>query len=229
MNEKVLSKLIDKIENKYFGKYKGLVVDNDDPEHLGRLQIKVPSVLGEDVVSGWALPCLPYGGMKDQGFFFVPEINAGVWVEFEEGNLEYPIWVGTYWTKSSGSPEVPKPADSQSPPSRKIIRTAKGHSIELEDKDGQETIIITDKANGNKIEMNSQGITIKSQQIKVGENAEESLVLGESLQNALSQWFNTSFLIHTHIGNLGAPTSPPTPPLQDFLIKLALSKQHKVE
>jgi uncharacterized protein involved in type VI secretion and phage assembly len=229
MDRKILAKLIEKIEDKYIGKYRGLVVDNNDPEHLGRLRVKVPSVLGEDVVTGWALPCLPYGGAADQGFFFIPEVNAGVWIEFEAGDLEYPVWVGTYWTKPGGSSEVPKPADSQSPPSRKIIRTLKGHSIELEDKDGQETIIITDKANGNKIEMNSQGITIKSQKIKVGENAGESLVLGESLKNALSQWFNTSFLIHTHIGNLGVPTSPPTPPPLDFLINLAFSKQHKVE
>ncbi len=212
MIEKTLSRLIDKVENKYYGKYKGLVVDNNDPENLGRLCLKIPSILGEDVVTGWAMPCLPYGGTNDQGFFFIPEVDAGVWVEFEEGNLEYPIWVGTYWSKPGGASEVPKPGDTQSPPTRKIIRTMKGNSIELEDKDGEESIIITEKTNDNKIIMNSNGITIEDSNgnvitmdassggipvtpgIKV--NGEKKVCL-----EGLITWL----IAHTHIGNLGAP------------------------
>lgn len=211
-DNKVLSKLIDKIENKYYGKYKGLVVDNNDPKNLGRLRLKIPSILGEDMVSGWAMPCLPYGGANDQGFFFIPEVGAGVWVEFEEGNLEYPIWVGTYWTKPGGANEVPKPANTQSPPTRKIIKTKKGHSIELEDKDGKESIIITEKTNNNKITMNRNGITIEDSNgnvitmdassggipatpgIKV--NGDQKVCL-----EGLIDWL----MAHKHIGNLGAP------------------------
>ena len=159
--EKTLTRLIEKVDHKYYGKYRGIVIDNNDPEKLGRLKVKVPSVLGNDVVTGWAMPCLPYGGAADQGFFFIPEVKAGVWVEFEAGDLEYSIWVGTYWAKPGGETEVPKPGDTQSPPTQKIIRTVKGHSIEIEDKEGDEKIVILEKVNGNKVTMNKEGIIIE--------------------------------------------------------------------
>ncbi len=227
MIEKTLSQLIDKIENRYYGKYKGFVVDNDDPENLGRLRVKVPSILGEEVVTGWAMPCVPYGGASDQGFFFIPEIDAGVWVEFEEGNLEFPIWVGTFWSKPGGASEVPKPGDSQSPPTQKIIRTVKGHSIEIEDKDGEEKIVIFEKVNGNKITMDKNGVIIEdknnnkitlstsgvvitSNKIKLGgEGAFEPVVLGIKLLTWLA--------MHIHPTSMG-PSGPPTPPpmMTDF-------------
>jgi uncharacterized protein involved in type VI secretion and phage assembly len=108
------------------------------------------------------MPCAPYGGGPDLGFFFIPEVDAGVWVEFEMGNLEYPVWVGTFWAKPGGTTEVPKPADTQSPPTRKIIRTLKGHSVEMEDKDGEEVFVITynDGDKTNVISMDKDGLTI---------------------------------------------------------------------
>ena len=148
MIEKTLSQLIEKIENRYYGKYKGIVIDNDDPEKLGRLRVKIPSVLSENVVSGWAMPCVPYGGANDQGFFFIPEKDAGVWIEFEEGDLEFPIWVGTFWTKPGGASEVPQEAQV-SPPTNRVIKTTSGHMIEFDDKSGSERIKITDKAGNN--------------------------------------------------------------------------------
>jgi len=160
--EEILTRLLEKVENRYYGKYRGFVVDNADPENRGRLRLRIPSILGNDVVSGWALPCAPYGGSSDLGFFFIPEVEAGVWVEFEAGNLDYPIWVGTFWAKPGGASEAPKPADEQRPPSRKIIRTLKGHTIEIEDKDNEEVFIIQYK-DGNKtntITMDKNGITV---------------------------------------------------------------------
>lgn len=160
--EKTLSRLIEQVEHKYYGKYRGIVVDNNDPENLGRLKVKVPSVLGNDVVTGWAMPCLPYGGAPDQGFFFIPEVEAGVWIEFEAGDLEYPIWVGTFWSKPGGAAETPKPADTQSPPTRKIIRTSKGSCIEIEDKDSEEVFIIkyADGSKNNTVTMDKDGIVV---------------------------------------------------------------------
>ena len=163
MNGELLARLIEKVESRFYGKYRAVVVDNADPENRGRLRLRVPSVLGSDVVSGWALPCLPYGGMADQGFFFIPEVDATVWVEFESGNLEYPIWVGAFWSKPGGASEVPKPGDEQSPPTRKIIRTVKGSSIEIEDKDGEEVFILqyNDGDKQNKVTMNADGILVE--------------------------------------------------------------------
>lgn len=94
--EELLQQLTRQVQNKYYGKYRGFVVDNSDPEQLGRIRLRVPSILG-DSVTGWALPCLPFGGLADQGFFMVPEASSQVWVEFEEGELSHPIWTGTFW------------------------------------------------------------------------------------------------------------------------------------
>ena len=163
MSGELLARLVEKIEGRFYGKYRAVVVDTSDPENRGRLRLRIPSVLGQDVVSGWALPCLPYGGMADQGFFFVPEVDATVWVEFEAGNLDYPIWVGTFWGKPGGASEVPKPADEQSPPTRKIIRTVKGSSIEIEDKDDEEVFIIkfSDGDHEDTVTMNKDGILVE--------------------------------------------------------------------
>lgn len=96
--------------NRYYGKYRGNVVDNIDPDALGRLYVTVPSVLGVDVFV-WAEPCVPYAGPQ-VGFWAIPPIDANIWVEFEGGNLDFPIWVGCYWVEgevpvlAEGLPEV---------------------------------------------------------------------------------------------------------------------------
>ena len=105
--EKIVADLMQKVERRFYGKYRGFVVNNMDPKRLGRLTLRVPSVLGPDVVTGWAMPCVPYGGQKNQGFLCIPEVGAGVWVEFEEGDLEFPIWVGTFWSEPGGESEIP--------------------------------------------------------------------------------------------------------------------------
>lgn len=166
--ERVVADLVERVERRFYGKHRGFVVDNQDPSKLGRLKLKVPSVLGPDVVTGWALPCAPYGGAVDQGFLFIPEVDAGVWVEFEEGDLEFPIWVGTFWSQPNGDSELPKPnqpdgsedGSVQDPPTRKIIKTLKGHTIQLEDKDDEETVTLIEATNGNIVVMNKDGITI---------------------------------------------------------------------
>ena len=166
--EKIVANLVQKVERRFYGKYRGTVVDNADPEHLGRLKLRVPSVLGNTVVTGWALPCVPYGGGANQGMLFIPEVGAGVWVEFEEGDLEFPIWVGTFWSKPGGTSELPLPnkpdgsEDSavQDPPTRKIIKTLKGHTLQFEDKDGEEMVMIVEAKNKHVIVMNKDGIAI---------------------------------------------------------------------
>lgn len=166
--ESVVANLVQRIERRYFGKYRGLVVDNADPEQLGRLKIQVPSVLGSEVVSGWATPCAPYGGDANQGIFFIPEVGAGVWVEFEEGDLEFPIWVGTFWGKPSGESELPKPnapdgseeGSVQDPPTRKMIKTLKGHTIQFEDADDHEMVTIVEATNAHVVTLNADGINI---------------------------------------------------------------------
>ena len=86
---------------KYFGKYRGKVENNLDPLQQGRLQVSCPAVLGEGSLS-WAMPCAPFGG-SGVGFFALPPSGANVWVEFEAGDPDYPIWSGCFW----GLGEVP--------------------------------------------------------------------------------------------------------------------------
>ncbi len=268
--DKLVANLIQKVEQRFYGKHRGFVVENDDPEQLGRLRLKIPSVLGNEVVTGWAMPCLPYGGSDNLGLLFIPEIDAGVWVEFEEGDLEFPIWVGAFWSKPGGESELPKPNNDtgaeegsvQSPPTRKIIKTLSGHSIQFEDDGSALRILITDgenenhilfgdagitianknnsiemsddgivveDINGNVITMDTSSITLKSNKIKIGEGANtEKLVLGTTLNQLLTQWFNL-VVTHTHVGNLGAPTTPPIPPLIPPVLAGALSPTHVVE
>jgi hypothetical protein len=92
----------------YFGKYRGKVSNNLDPMQLGRIQVSVPEVLGDGRLS-WALPCVPFAG-PGLGFFALPPVAANVWVEFEGGDPDFPIWSGCFW----GPGQVPaKPAVPQ--------------------------------------------------------------------------------------------------------------------
>src|SRR4051794_39758938 len=81
---------------RHYGKYRGTVSDNQDPRRQGRIKVRVPEILG-DVDSGWALPCAPHAG-EHIGVYTVPPVGAGVWVEFEAGDVSRPIWVGCWWS-----------------------------------------------------------------------------------------------------------------------------------
>lgn len=194
--EKIVANLADKVERRFYGKYRGLVVDNADPKRLGRLQVTVPSVLGPNEVTGWAMPCVPYGGDLNQGFFFMPAVGAGVWIEFEEGNLDFPIWTGTFWSEPDGESEVPKinGADGsegaiQDPPTRKIIKTGMGHTIQLEDADGEERILISDGQGENRIVLSQTGIAVENKENTVT-MTDSGIVITDKHGNTFTQDMN---------------------------------------
>jgi hypothetical protein len=82
---------------RYYGKYRGTVVNCIDPESIGRIQAIVPGVPGLEIApTSWALPVMPFAG-KGRGVFVVPEPGAGVWIEFEQGDPRRPIWSGGFW------------------------------------------------------------------------------------------------------------------------------------
>jgi uncharacterized protein involved in type VI secretion and phage assembly len=89
---------------KYYGKYRGTVVNNVDPMMIGRIQAMVPDVSGFSP-SSWAMPCLPISGINT-GVFGVPAMGAGVWIEFEQGDPDHPIWVGGYWGSAAETPKL---------------------------------------------------------------------------------------------------------------------------
>nr|HEX4314512.1 phage baseplate assembly protein V [Kofleriaceae bacterium] len=94
METDVLEQLLDLVCNRYFGKYRGTVTSTDDETKRGRVQVSVPAVHGELKV--WAMPCVPYAGPQ-VGFFSLPDVGTGVWVEFEAGDASSPIWTGCFW------------------------------------------------------------------------------------------------------------------------------------
>jgi len=204
----ILARLIERVEGRYYGKYRGTVSDNNDPGNLGRLKANVPRLMGDSVTTGWALPAFPYGGAKEQGFFAVPDIGAGVWIEFEGGDLRFPIWSGVWFT-SNAIPESAKPG-------KKVLKTKSGHKIVLDD-DGN-SLTITD-SNGNTVSMDQNTITVTAGKAsKVVVNAPKIELAGSSHPVALGdqviqyltqlvQKFNT----HTHPSELAAGMFPVTP------------------
>jgi hypothetical protein len=116
----------------FYGKYRGQVVNNIDPQLQGRLQVSVPAVLGSGTLS-WAMPNAPYAGAQE-GLFALPPIGANVWVEFEAGNPDYPIWAGCFW----GIGEAPDPLAT---PFVKILQTG-NCTIKVDDTPGAGGITI---------------------------------------------------------------------------------------
>ena len=152
MDEQLVMEVLDRVRNRYFGKYRGSVTDVDAATL--RIKAMVPSVLA-DQKSGWCMPCVPYAG-PNVGLAFLPEVGSGVWIEFEGGDVSYPIWVGCYWRDGE------QPGDAQ--PAVKAIVTKQGSKLLLDD-NGQ-TITITD-ASSNKITLATDGITLERGSSKV--------------------------------------------------------------
>lgn len=142
----------------YLGKYRGTVVNNLDPMQQGRIQVIVPDV-SSLVPTSWAMPCMPFGGINT-GMFAVPMIGAGVWVEFEQGDPDYPIWVGTYW----GTPaELPTLARTVPPPIPAVVmQTPLNNGLIISDAGGPMGVggITLQTATGAMIAINEIGITI---------------------------------------------------------------------
>src|ERR1043166_2593508 len=129
--------------NRFFGKFRGTVTDNQDPSSLGRIKAQVPDVL-RDVDTGWALPALPYSG-NGVGVYTVPAVGASVWIEFEAGDVSNPIWTGCFWK----STQLPKDETGASTtPDKKIIRTEQGLLLCFDD--AGKTIALSD-SNGNNL------------------------------------------------------------------------------
>ena len=147
-----------KESKRYYGKYRGTVVNNLDPQQIGRILVMVPDVSGL-VPSSWAMPCVPIAG-KQMGTYCVPQVGAGVWVEFEQGDPDYPIWVGGFWGVVA---EVPVLALAGIPASPNIVlQTAAQNSIVVSDLPGPTGGIMLKSTTGATIIVNDTGIYIQN-------------------------------------------------------------------
>src|SRR5262249_31165565 len=153
MNEQILMELVDRIRNRFYGKYRGTVTKVGTGSDLGRIKAKVPAVLG-DQETGWCTPCVPYAG-DQRAIAFLPEENAGVWIEVEGGDVSYPIWVGCYWHDG----EIPDRVKTHV----KVITTKSVQQVVLDE--NEHKIEIKDRYNS--ITLDQNGITIVHGQGKV--------------------------------------------------------------
>jgi uncharacterized protein involved in type VI secretion and phage assembly len=157
MDEHLADEILERVRNRFYGKYRGAVTEVDGKTL--RIKAKVPSVLGTQA-TGWCRHCVPYAG-QDVGIVFLPETGSGVWIEFEGGDVSYPIWTGCYWRDGE--------APSDATQSVKAIVTAGKFKILIDDDAG--SVTITDN-NQNKITLDSSGITMErgANKIEIGDS-----------------------------------------------------------
>lgn len=217
---------------RFYGKYRGTVSDIEDPSKLGRLKATVPEVLGDEA-TGWAAPCVPYSG-DNMGFYSIPEVGTGVWIEFEAGDVTRPIWSGCWWSDGQ-LPQNEQGADTAPP--LKIWRTKAGLLLAFDD--DAESITLSDQNGSNLLTIDVQGgqikllagtkIVVDAPQIELADGASHALVFGDDLQQYLSQMVQ-SFNMHMHPGQVAgpfpvspappaAPMTPPTPSLLSTKVK----------
>lgn len=143
---------------KFYGKYRGLVLNNIDPMQMGRIMVQVPDVGG--VMPGtWAMPCVPVAGLQN-GMFALPMIGSGVWIEYEQGDIDHPIWVGCFWGSAA---EVPALARLTPPAVQSItLQTPLQNGLTISDLPGPTGGIMLKSATGATLIVNDTGIYIQN-------------------------------------------------------------------
>lgn len=168
--EEMLVDMAETMRSRFYGKYRGTVVDVKDPDSLGRITAQVPEVL-HDQTSPWALPASPFAG-SSHGLVLIPEAGDGVWIEFEAGDPSRPIWTGGWWAKN----ELPAPGA----PDVRVLVTTAGHKLVFDDKNkeihllhsGGAELTMTDSDVGVKIGNTEIGMTKSDLTLKVGSSAQ---------------------------------------------------------
>lgn len=146
--EEMVVQLAERAHSRFYGKYRGIVRDINDPDGLCRIKAEVPAVY-EDQQSPWALPALPFAG-QSHGLVLLPEPGDGVWIEFEAGDIQRPIWTGCWFALN----ERPDPKGNKA----RVLATSAGHKIVL-DEDGDQIQI--QHPGGAEITVSSSEIVLK--------------------------------------------------------------------
>jgi uncharacterized protein involved in type VI secretion and phage assembly len=143
---------------KFYGKYRGTVVHNVDPQNIGRIQATVPDVSGT-ALTGWALPCVPAAGVQ-MGIYAVPPVGSQVWIEFEQGDPKRPIWVGGFWSKAGDVPTMARAAPAGQPAI--TLQTPGQNGLTIDDAPGLAGGIVLKSTTGASIIVNDTGIHIQN-------------------------------------------------------------------
>jgi hypothetical protein len=201
-----------------WGKYSGTIVNNLDTSHQGRITALVPEVLGA-IPTGWARPCIPVAGIS-AGFYAIPPIGSGVWIEFEAGDVSRPIWTGGYWAVEEPPTVPPAPPGTPVPPTTKIWRSDTGLTTAFDDL--KQMITLTDITGQNQITISvlTGTVAIKGLARVVldgklvqlgGDITPQPAVWGTALMAYLTQ-LATAFNTHMHPGQLAAAVPGPILP-----------------
>lgn len=143
---------------RHYGKFRGTVVNNVDPMQIGRLQVMVPDV-SNVMLSSWAMPCVPVAGINT-GMLSIPLIGAGVWIEFEQGDPDYPVWVGGFWGTAAEMPTLSRTVPPAIPGI--TLQTTLNNGIVISDVPGPTGGIQLTTATGAMISVTDVGITISN-------------------------------------------------------------------
>jgi uncharacterized protein involved in type VI secretion and phage assembly len=175
MSDSEITRVLEALASRHFGKYRGEVTGNDDPLGQGRIEVRVPAILGERTL--WAMPCVPYAG-PDVGFLALPPVGAKVWVEFEAGDRAHPIWVGGYWDPDQLPAEAAPTTLLLKTPGA-TLRVQHDGTVEIETSAGTRATLAGDEirleapsikqsANGGSTEVSASGFDAQHGAFKVG-------------------------------------------------------------
>ena len=144
---------------RYLGLYRGTVINNVDPLQIGRIMALVPDVSGQ-TPSSWAMPCAPVAGQQ-MGIFVVPQVGSGVWVQYEGGDVDRPVWVGGWWANAGQTPPL---AHAGGPPSDPniVLQSALQNALVISDTPGPTGGITLKSTTGATIVVNDTGIYIQN-------------------------------------------------------------------
>ena len=158
--ERTVEQLVERAGTTYYGKYRGTVTNVDDPDNRGRIRATVPAVLGIHEC-GWAMPASPFAG-DGHGFLMLPNVGSAVWIEFEAGQLDDPIWSGGWWAQG----QAPNPGGRNI----RVIVSDQGHKIVLDDSAGEVTVT-HGKGPEIKLKSNEMTLTVGACSIKITDTA----------------------------------------------------------
>lgn len=187
---------------RYYSCYRGFVVDNEDPKKLNRVKVIIPQLDNKNTTGIWAYSKTHWGG-KNYGFNIIPEISDMIWVEFEHGDIRYPIWSFA----SYGLGERPEEFDS---PKKYGFKTPAGNIVIIDDTEDEESILVKHKNLEEYILLLKEKIELEALEIYLGKNGEEPAVMGETLKNKLDTVLS-ALASHTHpVTSAPGVTGPPS-------------------
>lgn len=205
----------------HYGSYRAFVIDNDDPDNMSRLQLRIPHINELTDDSTWAWPKGLHGS-NGNGSQLLPQKGDMVWVEFEYGNPDYPVW------SFAGYAENEKPSEFKTP-KHYGFKTPKGSIVLINDNKDEEEILVKLNSNLDYIRINKDLLELEAKLIKLGKDGDEQAVLGNTLNDKLDlildeiDKLHQALITHTHTSNVG-PTGPPINYLQIEQTKQALNQ-----